>query len=322
MQFFKLSNQELESQLLHFVRQERKLLHLILLHIREVDKRKLYLEKARASLFDYLVKDLGYSAAAAQRRVEASRLLKDIPVLAEKIQTGSVNLSQIGEFQRAIKQKEQESAGSISTDIKTELLCKIENKTTFETQKILAQELDIQLRPLESKQVQKDESVHLQMTLSKEQYAMFQECKNLAAHILLQQKDTGMNAVLDVLMKSYLDEHKSTSVQEPISEQASTQTTEQKPWRVPKPHAISASETVRINKTLTPKTRKIVLNKHQCCQYKDPETQKICGSRFALEVDHLQPRWAGGDHQPENLTVLCSSHNKYKYQKQARASFR
>ena len=81
-----LSNLVLENQFMDIVLKERKLLHLVLLHTREVDRRRLYLERAYPSLFEYMTKKLGYSASAAQRRIEASRLLKDIPTLAEKIQ--------------------------------------------------------------------------------------------------------------------------------------------------------------------------------------------------------------------------------------------
>lgn len=58
----KLSNHDLESKLKQLIHQERKLLHLILLHIKEVETRKLYLKKAYPSLFEYLTKEYGYSA--------------------------------------------------------------------------------------------------------------------------------------------------------------------------------------------------------------------------------------------------------------------
>ncbi len=294
MQIHKLSNQELESQLLQFVRQERKLIHIIILHIREVDKRKLYLERARPSLFEYLVKDLGYSSSAAQRRIEASRLLKDVPSLADKIQSGLVNLSQIGELNRAIKQKEKEGASKVSSLTKHELLSKIENKNTFETQRILSQELGLTLKPFETKQVQKDESVHLQITLTKEQYAKLQECKDLAAHILLKENSNMntsdiINVLMDQFIKTKTSKHKITA----------------------------ASATQSSNKNIPPKTRKALIESKQCCQYKDSVTQKICGSRFARETEHIVPQWANGDHSLENLTVLCSQHNKLKYRKQS-----
>jgi hypothetical protein len=62
-----LKDADLESQLKLLVGRERQLLHLILKHIQEVDRRKLYAARAFSSLFEYLTKAMGYSFAAAQR---------------------------------------------------------------------------------------------------------------------------------------------------------------------------------------------------------------------------------------------------------------
>ncbi len=69
-----LSNEQLERQLIYFAKQERKLLHVILEHIKEVDRRKLYLQKARSSLFEYLVKDFNSRVRSffKEARVEAN----------------------------------------------------------------------------------------------------------------------------------------------------------------------------------------------------------------------------------------------------------
>ena len=84
----KLNDFDLESELGKLIHQERKLLHLIPLHIKEVENRKLYLKKAYPSLFEYLVITHGYSAGSAMRRIEAARLLRDVPEMANQIQTG------------------------------------------------------------------------------------------------------------------------------------------------------------------------------------------------------------------------------------------
>ena len=66
-----------------------------------------------------------------------------------------------------------------------------------------------------------------------------------------------------------------------------------------------------------PNLRKTIFSKDQCCQFKDPLTNKICGSVRFLEIDHIQPVWAGGDNSGSNLRILCSQHNKFKYAKES-----
>lgn len=105
----RMNNHELELNLKKLVMQERELLHEILLHIQQVEVRRIYLDRAYASIYEYLVKELNYSGSAAMRRIEAARLLKQIPTLSTQIESGDLNLSQIGELSKAFKEKEKQS---------------------------------------------------------------------------------------------------------------------------------------------------------------------------------------------------------------------
>ncbi|MGZ3818735.1 MAG: hypothetical protein ACXWRZ_18885 [Bdellovibrio sp.] len=201
----KISNSDLEFQLKNLVAKERKLLHVILEHIKEVDVRKIYLERAYSSLYEYLVKELGYSGSAAMRRLEAARLLKEVPTLAEKNQEGSVNLSQIGELSRALKEKEKTCGMKISCAQKEELVAIITGKTTHETQKELSLALEVQPKNHDSQRMQKDESIRLEITLTKEQYQKLMTCKDLAAVSLFQvYKDSSLGSLIEALADQYL----------------------------------------------------------------------------------------------------------------------
>ncbi|MGZ3826039.1 MAG: hypothetical protein ACXVCR_13865 [Bdellovibrio sp.] len=201
----KISNSDLEFQLKNLVAKERKLLHVILEHIKEVDLRKIYLERAYSSLYEYLVKELGYSGSAAMRRLEAARLLKEVPTLAEKIQDGSVNLSQIGELSRALKEKEKTCGMKVSCAQKEELVAVIMGRTTQETQKELSLALDVQPKKQDSQRMQQDESIRLEITLTKEQYQKLMNCKDLAAASLFHmQKDSSLGSLIEVLLINIL----------------------------------------------------------------------------------------------------------------------
>jgi hypothetical protein len=289
----KLTNHELELRLKELASKERKLLHVILEHIKEFESRKLHLARAYSSVFEYLVKELGYSNSAAMRRLEAARLLRDVPVVAQKIQEGSVNLSQIGELSRALKEKEKISGDKVSSAIKADLVFAICGKTTKETQKELAVALDIPVQEYEREKVQQDQSCRIEITLSKDQLEKFGQCRDLAAHLLMQNfgNDTSWASLFEVLADQYLAKKKPLTV----------------------PIAASAMDG-RIYKRATPVLKRAILNRDGCCQYRDPISGKQCQSKFGLEVDHKTSQWAGGLHSVENLRVLCRTHNVFKYQ--------
>lgn len=98
-----LNKFELDQRIKSLVAKERELLHEILLTIKEIDQRRLYLEYGFANLFLYLVEGVGYSAGSAQRRIDAARLLSEVPTLGEKIQSGEVKLHQVSLIQKAAR---------------------------------------------------------------------------------------------------------------------------------------------------------------------------------------------------------------------------
>lgn len=66
---------------------------------------------------------------------------------------------------------------------------------------------------------------------------------------------------------------------------------------------------IKPNKTITPKTREILLKqaKHRCqFTYK---TGKRCMRTNHLEVEHIIPKGKGGSNHPANLRILCKTHN-------------
>lgn len=175
------SNQQLESHLKNLVQQERELLHDIVLTIKEIDTRRYYIGLGYPSLFEYLTKSVGYSAGAAQRRIDAARLLKDVPVLAEKIQTGEIHLNQVAVLQKAIRQSQKEGK-SVTKEQKAELIEMTAGKTHQQTEQLVAQSLNLEIS-LQTKQIhQADESVRLELTLSKSQYEKLEKAKELLSH--------------------------------------------------------------------------------------------------------------------------------------------
>ncbi len=107
-----LSDRELLRETSKLVRHERHLQGAIIDHLTEIGARGLYLERGFSSLFDYAVRELGYSDAAAARRIGAMRLCADQPQAREGLRDGSLTLSAAAELQWAFDR--QRRRGSIS----------------------------------------------------------------------------------------------------------------------------------------------------------------------------------------------------------------
>ena len=107
-----LSDRELLRETRNLVRHERHLQGAVIDHLSEIEARGLYLERGFSSLFDYAVRELGYSDAAAARRIGATRLCADQPDAREGLRDGSLTLSAAAELQWAFDR--QRRRGSIS----------------------------------------------------------------------------------------------------------------------------------------------------------------------------------------------------------------
>jgi hypothetical protein len=104
-----LSNPELLTQTQALVHQERRLGVEILWHLREIESRRLYAERGYSSLHTYCVQELKYSDGAAHRRISAMRLLKDLPEVEEKIQSGALSLSTAATLQDFLRAEKRGS---------------------------------------------------------------------------------------------------------------------------------------------------------------------------------------------------------------------
>lgn len=132
-----LSNEALLSQTKLCVQKEREMTLQVLHHLKEVERRRLFASLGYSSLFDYVTRELGYCAASACRRIDAMRLLKELPELEEKIQDGSLTLSTAARAQSFFKKESNNSKTSLSLEQKSELMKQLENKSTRQVEKEL-----------------------------------------------------------------------------------------------------------------------------------------------------------------------------------------
>src|SRR5688572_5601806 len=102
-----LCDEVLHQETAKLFQQERTLLTTIIHHLRENDRRRLYSSFKYESLTDYLVFEFGLSEDQAWRRIDAIRLLEELPEIEAKIQAGAHCLTNLN-LAHALFKKEAE----------------------------------------------------------------------------------------------------------------------------------------------------------------------------------------------------------------------
>ena len=87
-----LSDPELLSRVKDLVSRERAVTLEILVHVNEVERRRLHLGLGYPSMFEYAIRHLGYSASAAARRIRAARCVRDHPEVYGLLEKNEVTL--------------------------------------------------------------------------------------------------------------------------------------------------------------------------------------------------------------------------------------
>jgi hypothetical protein len=275
---------ELEESLLNLAAEDRIHLQRILEHVQEVDRRGLYLRRAKPSLFAYLTDIVGFSPASAQRRINAARLGNTIPDLLDRVGQGKLSLDQIAVVRRGLRRKDA------SIESQRELLEKVQAAPPGDAERIVAEHLDLPLVKKSHVQVQKDGSVRLSVTVSKETWEMLQRCREILAH----KAPTGeLVEVLENLCDTYLEKNDPLRKSGTAGPEAAARNKES-PFR-----------------RISPALRHYIFQRDRSCQFFDPVTKRRCGSRYQLEIDHLWMRSRGGSNHPDNLRLLCRAHNQH-----------
>jgi hypothetical protein len=88
-----LSDEALISKLSRCIREDRELSAQLLVHLGEVDARKLYRDQGFSSLFDYCVRSLHMSESEAELRIKAARIGRQFPNALEMLARGELHMT-------------------------------------------------------------------------------------------------------------------------------------------------------------------------------------------------------------------------------------
>lgn len=286
-----LSNEILVTKLRGLIQEEREISLKTLELINEVERRRLHLELGYPSLFDWLTRDFGYSAAAAMRRIDSARLLRKVPTISKQIESGKLNLTNLARVQSAIRAEEKRTGKQIEPST---VVNAIEGKTSREVEKHLAQTFPDSIYKADSARAITDSQIRLQVTLSTPQYSELERAREVASHSHF---GAPMGEVIGMLATDYLDRKDPLRKKFDVDINVTPEiTTSDNAGRRPLPVNI----------------RRLVFQRAEGrCEYRNPHTGKTCGSRFQTQVDHIKPVALGGTNAVENLRLLCRAHNAW-----------
>jgi hypothetical protein len=97
-----LCDADILSRTQTLVSRERAMTLQLLLHLNEIEKRKLHLKQGYSSMFDYCTSGLRYSEAAAVRRIRTARCVARFPEVFGLLESNDMNLSTISRISRVL----------------------------------------------------------------------------------------------------------------------------------------------------------------------------------------------------------------------------
>ncbi|HMN67448.1 MAG TPA: HNH endonuclease [Bdellovibrionales bacterium] len=283
-----ISSEELIHRLKDLKSREDALLVELLDHIAEVERRKLFLKLGFPSLFLYLHKELGYGEGEAYRRIQSARLLIELPEIRDSVANGQLSLSNMNEVQRALRANPKPATRSA----KLELLNSVRGCSRREAQSVLVKSLPEIRGVFEDKFFERaDGSVEMTVCLQTPQKIRFERARDILGH----RAKKGGEAI-DLLSQHFL---KTKDLTQGFAAGGEA-------LRQPEPNANPVLR--RISMSLR---RAVFRRDRGRCQFKKPDGQ-ICGTAFAVEIDHIIPWSRGGKNTYDNLRCLCRAHNQYK----------
>ena len=254
----------------NLVRKEKELTLKILIHLKEIETRKLYSLYNQPSLFEFCVHELKFSEQESFLRITAMRLIKSSPTIEKKIEQGKINITQASEIQRHLQRQPQENRSEEKT---LELIDTCEGKSVKET-KVILQILEGKKAPAKNLKISPE--LAEKMNLVKKELGLY-----------------GDEEVLNVLCDKFLKERAAKREKE-----ASTQPSTIRKPQDPKARILTAAL-----------KRKIHSRAGSRCEILSAITGERCPETSRLEYHHIVPFSVGGQTTEENLLLICSNHH-------------
>lgn len=299
----KLSNNELIAHSKNLADQERALCVQILHHLMIIEDRRLYAQRGYGSLLEFAVKELKYSENAAYRRVQATRLMRGVPEVKEKIQSGTLSLTNAAQIQKFVRAEKKHNNKLYSNIEKINLIKKVENQSTRKCEMTL-REISPLAVPKEKERVLSKEEIEIRFVADSELMKKLEQIKQLSSH---KNPNPSYQELFHLLADKTLA---SLKKQKNIPPRAQTLRCDNNSKKNQTQIRTKSSKPNGSKRYINVKLKEQIWQRDGgVCSYKDPNTGRKCNSKHQLEYEHIQPVALGGKTELNNMRLLCRPHN-------------
>lgn len=300
------SNSDIIIQVKQLVQNEKTLTVQIIETLLEIETRKAYLP-THTNMYYFLTEELGYCAGTAMLRLNAMRALKVVPEVREKILDNSLSLTDVAKTQGYINKVNRSADEPLTQAEQKELFQAAESASKKELETTLVQKHnEIEQRRAETSGGPKPEPRKILKKIiieaDPELLGLIEELKSLLSHKVV---DGDLNKILKETLPLALRELK---IKKGIERRTHKQTEITSSMRPQCIHAMGKQKI--LTRTIPVEIKRAVWRRDQGrCQHLDPVTNKICGSKFQVEFEHIRPWALNGEHSVSNIILHCKPHN-------------
>jgi len=282
--------------------QERKLKVKVLLYLREIDRRKLYLEQGYSSMFDFCINYLKYSESTAVRRIKAERALGRSKRIIEMLLSGDMSITGLSKIEPICRPENTEAI------LEKAAGCSCRELDILKARHFPSEPKPEKVRPVFVKTELKiksnnggrkftanaeaaapvlEEKYRLEFTVDKETMNKIKRAKSLLS--TKYPKGVKLETLFEELLDNYLNNND--------------------------PERREDHNNIKLNKLdrtryIPQKIKDLVYRRDGGrCSFVG-RNERRCSSTWNLQYDHIVPYAKGGDNSPENLRLLCGRHNQ------------
>ena len=325
-----MGDEELLKQTKAAVNSEKTATNLVIRHLQEVYNRRLYLPRY-SSIFDMLRREYNYCEPSATLRMNAIRLMNDVPAVKEKIQTGELSLTAAANIQSFLfAEKKQDRP--YSQNAKLELIDSCVGKSVRDVQKeFVRRNPEIEKRDVVRHT--SEDRLRISYASSSALEKNLEQIKLIWSHVdpnmsredlLIRMSEVVLEQIDPQRKATRAAARKGRSTEAPLPMAIPTPVTDELVSAQLHAHEVVNRHSPKRSRYVTAQTTHDVRakNAERGCEFVEEKTGEVCGSKFQLQKDHIQPYLESGDSGVSNLRMYCAAHNRWAWRSRSKSNLR